>query len=427
MIRRPPRSTLFPYTTLFRSLFAVTFTTALWFLVLFFERPTWVRLVAVGLSVGVALLAKQSSLLLFPIGGAFLGYSCLRGGWKDLAPRRRLEWCFKGFCVGGGLAWLVLVLGYRGQGLFLQYHPGMFQSAWFRAHALDWWFRPVLGALPWSFLWNLDFQANLSRGEWPTYFLGEIIKGRVWSYYPLALLIKTPASWLFLVILSTWGWFRKKSKGNFHGVMLLLAFTVTLGSFTFGAERYMGVRYLLPLFPLMAVWCAPWFQSLSGRGQGRRRWITGAIALGLLIGMAVQFPWYLEATNLPSKLMGPPEFFFVDSNTDWGQGLKELAQWLKENAPTETVKLCYFGADDPKRYGFPFEMLPTFTSQAWTGFANTPLLPCESAQDLHPGLYAVSVTMLKGQYVQYPCLAPLQNREPEAWIGRSIAIFRVGS
>src|SRR3712207_6852000 len=59
MIRRPPRSTLFPYTTLFRSFSA--------FALLLDEEPTRARFFAVGLLLGCALLLEYSTALAIPL------------------------------------------------------------------------------------------------------------------------------------------------------------------------------------------------------------------------------------------------------------------------------------------------------------------------------------------------------------------------
>src|SRR5206468_11421522 len=44
----------------------------------------------------------------------------------------------------------------------------------------------------------------------------------------------------------------------------------------------------------------------------------------------------------------------VDSDLDWGQGLKSLSSWLAERGIAEPVNLCYFGTAEPRFYGLRF-------------------------------------------------------------------------
>src|ERR1043166_5127385 len=93
MIRRPPRSTLFPYTTLFRSVgwiaiamflslppvlahagLATTdlagvagFAVALWALMAWCDAPSWTRTILLGAAIAFAVCCKYSLLVFFPL------------------------------------------------------------------------------------------------------------------------------------------------------------------------------------------------------------------------------------------------------------------------------------------------------------------------------------------------------------------------
>jgi hypothetical protein len=67
-------------------------------------------------------------------------------------------------------------------------------------------------------------------------------------------------------------------------------------------------------------------------------------------------------TTSPSRLgrdagtaCGP--LWLDDSNVDWGQGVKELAAWLRANAPGRRIALGYFGTARPDVYGIAFDRL----------------------------------------------------------------------
>src|SRR2546422_4629531 len=60
MIRRPPRSTLFPYTTLFRSVYAPEHVTGMWEKLFSLPFPSWLEFLAAGL---IALADRKSTRL----------------------------------------------------------------------------------------------------------------------------------------------------------------------------------------------------------------------------------------------------------------------------------------------------------------------------------------------------------------------------
>jgi hypothetical protein len=66
------------------------------------------------------------------------------------------------------------------------------------------------------------------------------------------------------------------------------------------------------------------------------------------------FPDYLTYFN---ELAGGPSNgwkYLLDSNLDWGQGLKPLARWLQDQRINEPIYLCYVGRGDPLYEGITY-------------------------------------------------------------------------
>lgn len=68
------------------------------------------------------------------------------------------------------------------------------------------------------------------------------------------------------------------------------------------------------------------------------------------------YPWYISYFN---ELIGGTKNgwkYFTDSNIDWGQGLKNLGVWVKENDfAKKGIYLSYFGTGDPEYYGITYK------------------------------------------------------------------------
>jgi hypothetical protein len=101
-----------------------------------------------------------------------------------------------------------------------------------------------------------------------------------------------------------------------------------------------------------------------------------------------------------------------DSNVDWGQGLKQVRQWIERNANGRKVRLAYFGTFPPEAYGLAAERMG---------------LP-ELLESPTPGLYIVSAHWV----AHVPALAStrhsgaadwLRDTPPVAVIGHSFYVY----
>jgi hypothetical protein len=131
----------------------------------------------------------------------------------------------------------------------------------------------------------------------------------------------------------------------------------------------LGFRYLIPALP---------FLHLAGGVGARALWESGSVlkrgTLAVLCAWLGFNAWGIAPDHLtffneaaclttsPSRLgrdagttCGP--LWLDDSNVDWGQGVKELAAWLRANAPGRRIALGYFGTARPDVYGIAFDRL----------------------------------------------------------------------
>ena len=79
--------------------------------------------------------------------------------------------------------------------------------------------------------------------------------------------------------------------------------------------------------------------------------ILAAVLVWYLVSSLIAYPHFLSYYNL---ITGGTSFgykYVTDSNYDWGQDLKRLAVWAKENLPPEEkIAVDYFGGSNPKYY-----------------------------------------------------------------------------
>ena len=188
-----------------------------------------------------------------------------------------------------------------------------------------------------------------------------------------------------------------------------------------------GYRHLLPIYPFLYVLAgglaAPWARIGS-------RILRSAVAAVVLLVVPVSclfvfsppwrpapvYPNYLAYFN---ELAGGPRNGYqslVDSNLDWGQGLKELKGWLRQRGIKDPICLCYFGSADPRSYGIAYYDMP------WADVMRQRNLV------LKPGnLIAISATTMQGVYLSEEGRAALkqvlQKSKLVDTVGYSIFIF----
>ncbi|MCG3203703.1 MAG: hypothetical protein KCHDKBKB_00375 [Elusimicrobia bacterium] len=227
-------------------------------------------------------------------------------------------------------------------------------------------------------------------------------------YFPALFVLKTPLPLLMASLVAVVQTLRRKMP---QGVMLLWIPVI----FFFGAACFskvqIGHRHILAIYPFLFVLAGMGIQSLLGG----RVWITLPFFIWMLVQTWAVRPHYLAYFN---ELIGGPSQgyrYFTDSNVDWGQGLKQLADALTEEEKKEGIFLNYFGVADPHAYGIRY-----------LDVGSEKIVPREddTARDLSPTTLAISVTQLQGTYYADPTVFSwLKKYEPVKKVAHSIFVY----
>ena len=300
--------------------------------------------------VGCAALTRFTTVLLGPMFVALAGLGTAMHRFRH--PRR----LWAGIALLPVTTLLALQAGYLGHTSWKEiggrtFHSALFQSLQRQVPALRLPF-------PDDFVDGLDVQSREGQGNTPTFFLGQIRNGRVWAYFPVALLAKWPLGFLGAIaarlVLAA-----RRRRRRWHEAFVLLPALVLLLAGVFVLQLNIGIRYLFTLVPLLCVWLGGFAGRAARTGaaawRGARRWAIAGAALAALqaVEVVAATPWYLSFFN--RAVGGPGAGFWLvnDSNVDWGQGLIALRDELRKRGIAR-VNLAYHGTTDPAVYGIDY-------------------------------------------------------------------------
>ena len=182
------------------------------------------------------------------------------------------------------------------------------------------------------------------RSGRPSYLFGEVRETGWWYYYLVALAVKVPLAF-WLIVAARAALARRIPSAGRDWVLPACA-VAFLAIASLGSTRNLGIRYLLPIAPLAIVW-------ISGLAEGNA-WARRLAWVGLAaqaLAVASIHPYELSYFN---ALAGGPiggRRILSDSNLDWGQGLKPLAELQREQPEFRDLTLFYFGDTEPRDYG----------------------------------------------------------------------------
>ena len=345
------------------ALFAVLSAMALWS---WLQHRTVPGLLLCGAALGAALASKFSGVLMAPLLLVLL-LGAVR--WIPAAVQRRPSTLFDPF-AGEAVTPRVVWCLYSFAALCVVAFVVVWASYLFRSPALYW-----TGVL--------RVNADHDPSYWP--YMAGTFRPHFYSYYLVAWLLKEPLPAVALVLAGIWTLCVRGGVTALDRAFLLLPPAGLFFFYTFLSHN-LGFRYLIPALPFLALIGGVGARTLweSGAKAGRAALLVLAAWLGFNAwGIAPDhLSFFNEAaclTTSPARLgrdagssCGP--LWLDDSNVDWGQGIKTLAAWLKENAPGQRIGLAYFGTGRPDVYGIPFDRYSTD----------------ELMRGLPMGLYAVS-------------------------------------
>ena len=360
------------------------------------ERTTVRRVVGAGLAVGVMLASKTSAVAFWGCFGLLFVTGVL-GRHRGRALIKQIVW--RGVLYG-----LITVIGLL--------------VLW---AAYAWQVAPVVDGgvpIPAGTYWRgLAAVFQNVQGARMAYLLGETRLGGWPIYFPIVFAVKTPLPVLALLGLAGWrGW---QTRPHRISVFLLVPVAIYWLA-VLVSDLNLGYRHLLPTLPLLYLWIA----SCEGRSSSAF-WhrLSAGLVLWLALETVLIAPHFLVYFNPVAGGPGNGWRVLADSNIDWGQDLAYLSDYLAATAPNETVQLSWFGTGYPERYGIDYEPLPGLPHHFDLWFEP----PSFNEAQPEPGLYAISVSnLVELPLVDKHFFAYFRTREPDARIGYSIYIYRVG-
>lgn len=345
------------------ALFALLAAWALWH---WLQHRTMSRLVLCGLALGAALAAKFTGVLLLPLLLALL-LAAIR--WIPAAVQRRPSTLFDPYAGEAVLPRAVWCL-YSFTALAVVAGLVVWACYFFRSPALYW-------------TGLMRVNADHDPSYWP--YMAGTFQPHFFSYYLVAWLLKEPLPAIALVAIGVWALLFRGEVTALDRAFLLVPPAALFFFYTFLSHN-LGFRYLIPALPFLAL-CAGYGAKTLWEARGA----AGRAAVAVLAAWLGWNAWGIAPDHLtffnetaclltsPSRIgrdagsaCGP--LWLDDSNVDWGQGVKTLAAWLRENAPGRRIGLAYFGTGRPDFYGIAFDRLGTD----------------ELMRGLPMGLYAVS-------------------------------------
>jgi hypothetical protein len=174
-----------------------------------------------------------------------------------------------------------------------------------------------------------------------------------WPYfYAVALAVKTPLALLALGLSGLGLLFSRKRFGTRGWIVPSVIFGILIFA-SFLSNIKIGTRHVMPVFVALAIagGCASaWIPRVVKR-QGPTQAAVAILLLSVAISSAAAHPDYLGYFNVIAG--AKPEAFLVDSDLDWGQDTKRLAQRLKDAGATEVYFNQFLPGNLEKEYGFP--------------------------------------------------------------------------
>ncbi len=255
-----------------------------------------------------------------------------------------------------------------------------------------------------------DVVSHSTLGHPGAYLFGMHSPTGWWYYFIVAFFVKTPVATILLFAAALYFIFQKQTIKN--ELFLLIPAGIYFVLFMFNNIN-IGVRHILPIYPFIFVMIGylttielKTIDMKLAEYQKYVQWGLGLAVIWLIIANILIFPYYLTYFNELAGGAQNGHTILLDSNLDWGQGLKETALWLKEhNYLNQTIRSGYFGNEAPEYRGI-----------SWINIACTAT----------PGVHIISANKLYDMFDnQYGCTEWLFEYEPIAIIGNSIYIYDI--
>lgn len=281
---------------------AATIAAALYAFHLWLEQPAYKRAALLGLAIGAAVASKFSAIAFLP--AAFGAMLLLRRPKKEHVSA----------IVAIAVAVVTVLAVYR--------------------------FEPA------AFLAGINDLRAHNRGGHPAYLFGEVRREGWWFYFPVALWFKSTIPLLFAFAFGAYLLVRKRSAS-----LVPLAAAVAILIVAMTTRISIGVRHVLPLYPLLAMVAAYGVVHL-------RRPLAIGVVVAQLTAFALAHPDHLAYFNLTAGR--DPSRILLDSNLDWGQDLLRLEEAAARHK-IGTLHIALFTSADLRHHRLPsLRPLPPF-------------------------------------------------------------------
>ena len=426
---------------------AAFLTFSFYYFLKFIKNPTWKNVLLGGIFMGLVLVAKFSSILALPVYGLVLiVYALVKNNREENNWKTRLK--NLGQYLLKGLAALVVATIV----VWIVYEVSMFKmpKETFAA-TVDFFFSPtdtniktvytskILHALNENtitrplaaYVFGPAWMFKRVSGGNGAYFLEQVGNGFT-AYFPVVFLIKETLPFIFLAlfaliytlketfsnlklknIFSRFAGFLRKSVVGYTLLIFIVLYVFT--SITGGLN--IGFRHLFPILPFAYLLIGKKvFDFLREKHPLTRRIFRLTSSFLLLWIIFTPIAAYPNYTSYFNESVGGSENgykYVTDSNTDWGQDLKRLKEFLAESPQIEKIHVDYFGGGNVKYY-LGDKYIPWY----------------DSMRPVETGWYAISTNYLQGSI--HSDKNTIKNNyawtleyEPVAMIGKSILIYYV--
>lgn len=372
---------------------AFGFTIGVWSFVNFLEKKTWGSLILAGALFGVAQCLKFSCILLIPMFFLILVA-------KVFLERKEKPWLSNfgrlfgkslvGLMIGFVVVWIIytpfvwkMTSAVEHKAIEENLSPNDPRSLPLRdaLHKLEGnrLTRP-LG----HYILGVSYIFSRTAGGNATFIIGHFSdKGISW-YFPVAWLLKAPLPITFLilygvVILITRG--IRGPKDAWRLWYLFIPFAI-YWAITLKGSLNIGIRHLLPTMPFIYLFIArtiyptmnPKIFKLKGFVVTAPKIVLIILIVWFVFGSIFTYPSYLAYFN-ELTLGKPKNQFLVDSNLDWGQDLKRLADYVNEHPEIDKLRIDYFGGGVPSYYIEPERLIDWHSDQGpatgWFAISST--------------------------------------------------------
>jgi len=304
-------------------------TIALYYLWRFLRDGTMRPLVLCAVSLGLALASKFSALV---IAAMVIGWLVMRPvrGTDPAAPSKKKEKKEKKKAAAATVGWAAAIGIVAGLSAVI---------AWMS------YFLPADPAFYWK---GVGIVNRDHRADHFYYLMGAFKQGRWWYYFLATLAFKTPVPAIVSTAIAAVLAWRSRATTGRDDLMLVVP-AVGFLAFTSAMADNLGVRYVLPVFPLMFVFASRVAEPLLRDRRGLA--VLTLLAGWQIFGTLRVFPDHLAYFNEPSGGVARGYRLLDDSNIDWGQDLKRLGSYLKDQKPAPPVRVCYDLNGHPPYYG----------------------------------------------------------------------------